>query len=96
MQALRNCSGTGSPAKVELNGQLYRQCPRAISLKSVAARYLVDLYFDCREGHTYPAPGGPLMQTYFTAQLFLFLDNAVAEARERERREQEQANKSRR
>lgn len=79
MQALRNCSGSGSPAKIELNNQIYRRCPRAIYLESVEARYLVNLYFDCREMKIYPAPGGPAEQTSFTIELFEFLNNIVAE-----------------
>jgi hypothetical protein len=79
MQALRNCNGRGRPARVELNHQIYQRCPRAIYLESVEARYLVSLYFDCRQTNTFPAPGGPLAQTAFTIELFEYLDSVVAE-----------------
>jgi hypothetical protein len=91
MQALRNCSGKGTPAKVELNHQLYRRCPRAIYLESVEARFLVGLYFDCRQMNMYPVPGGPMEQTAFTIELFEFLDSIVAET---QRKAQENHQKS--
>jgi hypothetical protein len=90
MQALRNCSGTGSPAKIILNHNFYKRCPKAIYLESVGARGLVSIYFDCKSMNMYPAPGGPLQQTTFTIELFNFLDNIVAESR----RKDEEASKS--
>jgi hypothetical protein len=80
---MRNCTGSGSPAKVFLNHQLYRRCPRAIFLENLEARYLVGLYFECRETRTYPAPGGPSEQTAFTMELFDFLDGIVGETRQK-------------
>lgn len=94
MQALRNCTGRGSPAKNLINGELYKRCPRAISLESVAARYLVNLYFDCRDSKTFPAPGGPMAQTAFAMDLFNYLDGIVADTRRRRDAEaQTKANK---
>lgn len=93
MQALRNCSGRGTPAKNILNGELYRRCPRAISLESTAARYLVNLYFDCRNSNTHPAPGGPMAQTAFAVDLFNYLDGIVADTRRRREAEAAAKNK---
>jgi hypothetical protein len=71
---------------MEVNGQLYRRCPRATSLENFSARFLVNLYFDCRKRNCYPRPGGPLEQTAFTMDLFDYLDGLIAEA---ERKSQE-------
>jgi hypothetical protein len=79
MQALRNCDGKGSPAKIELNGQLYRRCPRAISLENSWARHIVDVYMDCRRMNTFPVPGGPLVQTRYTIEFFDFMEGVLAE-----------------
>ena len=53
-------------------------------LESYEARYLVNLYIDCKEMNCYPYPGGPLEQTAFTVELFNFLDGVVAETRQRQ------------
>ena len=81
LQGLRNCSGKGTPAKIELNNNIYTRCPRAIFLESTTARYLTDLYSECRENRLMPAPGGPMEQTQFTKELFDFLDGLVAKYR---------------
>lgn len=81
MQSLRNCSGNGSPAKIFLNHELYKRCPKAIYLEGSEARYLVNTYFDCKNMNMYPAPGGPTEQTAFTMELFNFIDGIVAESR---------------
>ncbi len=83
MQTLRNCSGTGTPAKIELNHNFYNRCPKAIYLENVEARALVNMYFDCKNMNMYPYPGGPMTQTAFTIELFNFLDNVVAESRQK-------------
>lgn len=79
--ALRNCNGKGSPAKIVVNNQLYRRCPRAIYWENYWARYIVGVYLECRNSGTYPAPGGIQEQTQFTAEVFEFLDNIFGEAR---------------
>lgn len=98
LQALRNCNGKGTPAKIELNNNLYSRCPRAISLESFEARYLVDLYSECRENKILPYPGGPGEQTAFTKELFDFLDNIVGKFRYNQHKKQmaaiKKANKS--
>lgn len=81
LQLLRNCDGKGTPAKIELNNNFYTRCPRAIFLESYLARYLTDLYAECRENKILPAPGSPSDQTQFTKELFDFLDNIVTKYR---------------
>lgn len=83
MQKLRNCSGKGSPAKIFLNGRVYSRCPMAISLENLSARYLVNLFFRCRDMGQYPADGGPLAQTAFTVELFSFIKAELAEHEKR-------------
>lgn len=91
MQVLRNCSGTGTPAKLFLNGNFYTRCPRATFLENTAARHLVSLYFDCKQMNMYPGPGSPLEQTGFTIELFNYLDGVVHETRQRQEAEQAKA-----
>ncbi len=79
-QALRNCSGKGSPAKIFINHNFYSRCPMAIYLENMTARYLVGIYFECRNTGAYPAPGSWGNQTAFTAELFTYLDNIRAES----------------
>ncbi len=85
LQILRNCDGRGSPAKIELNGRLYRQCPRAIYLKNLPARHLVNTFMDCRRSRIYPFPGSREVQTTFTVELFDFIERLISEHQERER-----------
>lgn len=91
-QALRNCSGKGTPAKIFINHNFYNRCPRAIYLESAAARHLVGVYFECRTTGNYPAPGAWGSQTQFTTELFNYLDNIRAESDRK--RSEEQARKS--
>ncbi len=81
LQRLRNCTGTGKPAKVDLNGNIYSQCPRALQLESVEARYLVRLYMSCREHNALPGLGGMIEQTEFSLQVFDFLDDCYSRAK---------------
>lgn len=74
MQRLRNCSGKGSPAKVELNNHLYTRCPKAEYLESYEARYLFNLYRQCKDAQVLPAEGGALNQTAFAVAVFAYLD----------------------
>lgn len=75
LQRLRNCNGKGSPAKIDLNNRLYTRCPRAIYLESYEARYLWNLYVQCKETKCMPAPGAALSQTAFAVELFSYLDS---------------------
>jgi len=43
------------------------------------SRFIVELYMDCRESRILPMPGSLMDQTSFTFDLFIFLDNVVAE-----------------
>lgn len=96
MQKLRNCSGKGSPGKVELNSKFHPRCPRAVALESFDARYFVRLYFECRETNTYPFPGSITSQTAFCSELFDYLDGEVSNNRLRQYKQQKaEAAKSR-
>lgn len=88
LQKLRNCSGQGSPAKVELNGKFYPRCPRAIALESFEGRYLVGLYFECRETNMYPFPGGYSNQTAYFGEVLNFLDTEVGQHKLKQARQQ--------
>lgn len=81
LAALRNCSGTGTPAKNLVNGKVYKRCPKAQYLESGEARLLVELYMECRESKTLPAPGNLANQTAFAKELFDFLDGIVGQWR---------------
>jgi hypothetical protein len=94
LQALRNCSGKGPPARIELNGSFYSRCPRAINMENGGARYLVNLFFDCRRLNIYPYPGGPTAQTAFCMELFSFLEGIVTETQRRADEAAKAANKS--
>ncbi len=81
LQALRNCDGKGTPAKIELNNNFYTRCPKAIFLESHTARYLTNVYSECRENKLLPAAGSINDQTDFTRQLFDFLDDIISKYR---------------
>ena len=81
LQSLRNCSGTGTPAKVQLNNNIYVRCPRAMYLESITARHMVEVYAECRENKLLPSSGSISDQTQFTRELFNFLDNLVMKYR---------------
>lgn len=89
MQKLRNCSGKGTPAKIPLNYRIYDRCPKAIYLENLPARYLVNLYFDCKDMGDWPAPGGYMAQTAFTIELFEYIDGIVSETRVKMQKERE-------
>ena len=88
LRSLRNCTGKGTPAKIPLNGTIYTRCPMAISLEQFNSRFLVNLYFDCKERGLYPYPGGVFQQTAFCVALFDYLDELVAKHRKRLIKEQ--------
>lgn len=48
------------------------------------ARFIVELYLDCRESRVLPMPGSLMEQTSFTFDIFNFLDSSVAEWKEAE------------
>lgn len=76
-----------------LNHQLYTRCPVAVSLENLAYRYMVALYFECRETGTYPAPGSWGSQSAYCTALFEYLDGIVAETRMKNAAEQANASK---
>jgi hypothetical protein len=91
-QRIRNCDGNGTPAKLPLNGQLYRRCPRAIYIESAQARALVELYFGCEKYNNLPSPGIYTQQTAYTVELFDYISGIINETKER--LERERASKS--
>lgn len=95
LQINRNCSNLYSPTKIILNQNLYPQCPRSLIMNHKEVRYLVDLYFECRENKNYPLPGSIYNQTAFTTELFSFIDDIVNNYKNRKHQEQlNQAKKS--
>lgn len=82
-QALRNCSGKGSPAKVDLNGKIFTRCPKATFLEQLGIRNVVNAYFTCIKHEEYPSPGGMFEQTAWCAEVFEYLDLLVEKQRER-------------
>jgi hypothetical protein len=85
---LRNCSGAGSAGKNIINGNLYRRCPKALWMEAKEARFLVELYMDCRESGNLPYPGSLVEQTHFTKEVFSILDNIVGEFRQKQNEKQ--------
>lgn len=57
-------------------------------MESYTARYLFDIYNECRESKTLPAKGTILEQTYFTKEVFDFIDNIVATKRIKDHKKQ--------
>lgn len=88
---LRNCDGTGAPAKNFVNETIHEQCPRYISISDHEARFLVELYLECRESKTLPFPGSLMHQTSFTVELFEFLDMVIDKYRAKMQKEQAEA-----
>lgn len=91
LAALRNCDGTGKPAKNFVNETIHEQCPRYIYMSDQEARFLVELYLECRESKTLPAPGSLMHQTCFTVELFEFLDQIIDRHRAKMQKEQAEA-----
>lgn len=90
LQVNRNCSNIYSPTVIKLNDSIYRQCPRSLIFNCREERYLVDMYFDCKDKQTFPAPGSLVDQTAFTQDLFDFIDNIVNTYRNKKQKEHEQ------
>jgi hypothetical protein len=97
LQIRRNCGNHYEKVNIILNQNLYNQCPRSITTNHKDLRYLVDLYFECRENKNYPIPGSIYNQTAFVTDLFDFIDDIVNNYRNRKHQEQlnqaKQANK---
>ena len=77
LQFKRNCTGKYDKAQIIVNQEKYEQCPRAIISNHREERYLVDMYFECRENKNYPEPGSIYNQTAFTVELFDYCDSIV-------------------
>lgn len=91
MAKLRNCDGSHPPAKNFVNGHIHEQCPRFVYFNDSEAKFLVELYLECRESKTLPAPGSLMDQTAFAVHLFDFLDRIMDEYRARAAKEQADA-----
>jgi hypothetical protein len=89
LQVNRNCSNHHSPTTIKLNDSIYRQCPRSLIFNQREYRYLVDLYFDCKENKRYPYPGSAVQQTAFTQDLFDYMDGIVNIYRNKKQKESE-------
>jgi hypothetical protein len=89
LQINRNCFNNYSPCIIKLNDEIYRQCPRSIIMNQRELRYLVDLYFDCRENKRLPFNGSLLDQTAFTQDFFDYADGIVNTYRNKKHKEQE-------
>ena len=77
LQINRNCSNYYSKTNIKLNDNLYRQCPRSFIFNKREEKFLVDLYFECKDLKIYPAPGSIASQTAFTKELFDYIDELV-------------------
>jgi hypothetical protein len=94
LQFNRNCCNYYEPAKIILNDKLYPQCPRSITFNYREDRFLVDLYFECKENKCYPSPGTIIDQTAYVRDYFDFIDGIVNKYRAKKLQEQESKNKS--
>ena len=88
LQINRNCCNYYNPAKIVLNDTLYSQCPRSVIFNKREERYLVDLYFECKENKCYPSPGTIVDQTAYTTDLFDFIDGIVNKYKAKKLQEQ--------
>ena len=77
LQIKRNCSNYYESTNIVLNDQLYKQCPRSLLTNQRELRYLVDLYFECKQNKTWPYPGSSINQTAFTHEFFDYIDSIV-------------------
>lgn len=89
LQYKRNCSGNYEPTVIKLNEKIYRQCPRSIIFNQRECRFLVDLYFECKDNKNWPYPGSVMNQTAFTVELFDFIESIVNTYRNRKQKEQD-------
>ena len=89
MAKLRNCNGSYAPAKNFVNNMIFAdECPRWTAMNAHEARFLVELYLDCRESKTLPFPGSIVQQTAFTVEVFEFLDGMRIDAENERIKEQ--------
>ena len=96
LQYKRNCLNRYEPAKIILNDELYEQCPKSFLINNRELKFLVDLYFECRDSKTYPEPGTMANQTAFTMGLFEFIDPIVNNYHRKQHQKQMEAiNKNR-
>lgn len=89
LQVNRNCSNVYEPTVIKLNDTIYRQCPRSLIFNHREERYLVDVYFDCKDKGVFPAPGSLIDQTSFTQDLFDYIDGIVNTFRSKKQKEHE-------
>lgn len=90
LQVNRNCSNYYSPTIIKLNNEVYRQCPRSMIFNKREERYLVDLYFSCKDNKTFPFPGSAHQQTAYCIELFDYIENIVNIHQIKKHKEQEQ------
>lgn len=90
LQINRNCSDFYSKTTIKLNDQIYRQCPRSMVFNKREERYLVDLYFDCKESKIYPFAGSQHQQTAYCIELFDYIESIVNIKRIKQQKENEQ------
>jgi hypothetical protein len=89
LQFNRNCSNYYTPTIIRLNDEIYRQCPRSLISNQRELRYLVDLYFDCRNNTRLPYNASFMDQTAFAQELFDYIDGIVNTYRNKKQKEQE-------
>ncbi len=88
LQLNRNCSNYYTPTKIILNDNLYEQCPRSMIFNHRDDRFLVDLYFECKENKCYPNQGTIVDQTAYVKDLFDYIDGIVNKYRAKKLSEQ--------
>lgn len=88
LQVNRNCLNRYSDTKIILNQVLYKECPRGMILNKREERFLVDLYFDCKNKNIYPHFGSEINQTAYCIDLFDFIGGIVNKYQERIAKEQ--------
>jgi len=89
LQSLRNCGGIyRKKALIDVNGTIYRECPRSLAFNTYSEEYIMSLYFDCKENKVWPHSGSMNDQTAYCTELFNFLDGIVNNYRERQHQKQ--------
>ena len=83
---LRNCNNQWekSQSPIQVNGNIYRVCPRSIVANDWDLGHLVSIYFECRENKTAPFGRTVMDSTAFCKEVFDLLDGMVSDYRERE------------
>jgi len=95
LQSLRNCGGIyKKKSLIDVNGTIYRECPRSLAFNSYSEEFIVSLYFDCKENRVWPHGGSMNDQTSYCVELFNFLDSIVNVYREREHKKQMKESKT--